>query len=341
MSNLPSATEKPSLLDWLETFLPFRLPRIPFVRTAANLDKAAAMIVLAGGENVAARIQSSTSSISARTDAERALIEFGKTQITADARKDIAARALEYAVGDALRKQENRENILRLATEELAKNPPSEEAETEIEDDWLNAFRQYAETKSKSDLQQLWAKILAAEIRKPGSSSLRTLDFLSTISSDDANRIVQGFSFVIKEGFIPYFAYEQDFLDYGRLLFLQEMGIVAGLYGLGGSAWRGEAHAQQGWNPPNVVQISYYDKMAAIQSPDAQYKIEVPAAILTSIGRELFQITETKSPNYDYFRAFILGLEKAGIKRITIADILARKSGGKLGLGNHSTIFES
>ena len=47
----------PSLLEYLETFLPFKLPRLSLPQTAKNLDKALGGVVLASGEARVKRIE--------------------------------------------------------------------------------------------------------------------------------------------------------------------------------------------------------------------------------------------------------------------------------------------
>ena len=230
--NLPTNSEKPSLFDWLEEFLPFRLPRIPLARTAANLDKAAAMIVLSGGQNMVARIHSSTTRVNAQASAERSFIELGQSKIV-DGSSELANRALGYVLGDALRKQENREEILRLATEDLASGEILADANQEIDTDWLNSFSRWAEDKSTEDVKQLWAKILSAEIRKPGTTSLRTLSFLSTTSATEANEIATAFRYVVDGDFIPSWIAERCSLSFSSLLGLQDLGILTGVGAVG------------------------------------------------------------------------------------------------------------
>ena len=58
--NLPTQAEQPSLGEFLNFILPFRVPRLPFVRTAANLDKAVARLILAKAEQHAARMKAVT-----------------------------------------------------------------------------------------------------------------------------------------------------------------------------------------------------------------------------------------------------------------------------------------
>jgi len=316
-TNLPSSSERPSLLDWLEEYfhLPFRLPRLLLPRTAANVDKAAAMIVLAGGENVAARIQASTTRIVARSAAEKTFIERGQREFEAGA-DELRNRAIEYALGDAILKQQNREEILRLAGDHIALNPPKEDASETIGDDWLNAFIRYAETKSKADVQQLWGRILSAEIRKPGSSSLRTLDFLSTISSDEANRIATLFALVIDNTFVPAFAHDSGATSFSEMLFMQEIGVLGGTLGLAGTARNKSVLPHIGTKYSAF--FSYFEMGAFLLTEKADYIISVPAVVLTSVGCDLFAITETKRPNYSYFFEFLKTLGNAPLLEIIV-----------------------
>ena len=48
----------------------------------------------------------------------------------------------------------------------------------DISKDWLNEFRGIACKKSSEDAQNLFSKVLAGEIRKPGSFSLRATNYL-------------------------------------------------------------------------------------------------------------------------------------------------------------------
>ena len=327
-SNLPSVPEKPGLLDWLESHLPFKIPRIPLVQTAANLDKATAMIILAGGTNITERINSSTTRIKAKSDAERALIEFGQLQISNPASMELADRALQYAVGDAIRAQQNREQILRLTADDLSANKPEQDAADDIDVDWLGAFNKYAETKSNAEIQQLWAKILSSEIRKPGSTSLRTLDFLSTVSMRDAKRIVSIFTFALNSTFIPHWVHEEDKYSFAEFFSLQEIGIISGVYGMGGASTNIKAIAQPNRSGAFAVIVEYFEKVAIIETSDQNYCLKIPASFLTEIGRNLFAMTDTKIPDYGYLDEYMTQLGKDPITKISIATIASRIENG-------------
>ena len=55
-----------------------------------------------------------------------------------------------------------------------------------VSDDWTARFIRITEDVSDADMQVLWARILAGEVKKPRSFSLRTLDVLKNMSKKEA-----------------------------------------------------------------------------------------------------------------------------------------------------------
>ena len=55
------------------------------------------------------------------------------------------------------------------------------------EDDWLNTFESEACQKSSEEMQERFARILAGEIKRPGTFSIRTIKLLGEIDSDIAS----------------------------------------------------------------------------------------------------------------------------------------------------------
>jgi hypothetical protein len=86
-----------------------------------------------------------------------------------------------------LRAQANKEGVAKKAIEYLSRESEqvSDKPETP-EEDWLNIFERYAEDASSEKLRDLWARVLAKEIRKPKSFSLRTMRFISELDSETA-----------------------------------------------------------------------------------------------------------------------------------------------------------
>jgi uncharacterized repeat protein (TIGR03899 family) len=61
-----------------------------------------------------------------------------------------------------------------------------EVSEEEVSEDWTNRFFNYAQDISDDEMQELWARILAGEVVRPGSFSLRTLELIRNLSKKEA-----------------------------------------------------------------------------------------------------------------------------------------------------------
>lgn len=60
-------------------------------------------------------------------------------------------------------------------------------SEKAVDEDWITRFFKITEDITNEEMQNLWSKILADEIERPNSYSLRTLETLRNLSSKEAN----------------------------------------------------------------------------------------------------------------------------------------------------------
>jgi len=116
--------------------------------------------------------------------------------------------------------QQNIENVLTFAAEELiAEQTVSSER---VNEDWITKFFNIAEDISNQEMQQLWGKILAGEIKQPNSFSMRTLEIVKNITKIEADVFTNVANYaIIEENKNHNFLFVQSFandLDY-RLLF--------------------------------------------------------------------------------------------------------------------------
>jgi hypothetical protein len=91
------------------------------------------------------------------------------------------AGRLEY---QERKRQDNIENVTAAAAAELSKETVIPDKHPD--DDWIARFFSSAQDVSSQEMQELWGKILAGEIKNPGSYSLRTLDFVRNITKAEA-----------------------------------------------------------------------------------------------------------------------------------------------------------
>lgn len=85
------------------------------------------------------------------------------------------------------REQRKASNVVSIVQKAADQFVPGEQVPEECpSEDWLNRFFDYAESISEEDMQDIWAKLLAGEIKQPKSFSKRTLDVIRNLSSEEA-----------------------------------------------------------------------------------------------------------------------------------------------------------
>jgi len=232
--------------------------------------------------------------------------------------KELAKRATLFLGGRILREQKNREAITDGALEELRANPPTEDSKCEIEEDWLDMFARHAERKSDKDMQAYFSRVLAGEIRKPGSFSPTTVEVLARLTPTIAKLYQQfcnislelsnGDTFVLAEPFgpagvegIPALG-----LPFPKLLELQDAGLLS-------------AQIDARWRIPVLTlaaspfvlggaQMTFTCELPREQIvrrlADKKASVSLHALLFTRAGQELRKIVHM-TPNHQYVEKFI------------------------------------
>lgn len=89
---------------------------------------------------------------------------------------DLEQRTTERVSFQEAKKQLNLESVTAHATEELRNEPPV--TDEPLDEDWKTRFFNIAGDISNEEMQALWGRILAGEIKQPRSYALRTLELL-------------------------------------------------------------------------------------------------------------------------------------------------------------------
>ena len=114
----------------------------------------------------------------------------------------LVARMTRRLLDDELQHQTNREAVAREAVQLLAEQQPPSGHAAEPSEDWLNVFSSYAEKASSAVLRAHWARILAGEIRAPGTFSLAALQLLSIMDSRLASLIETASGWIVDDWII-------------------------------------------------------------------------------------------------------------------------------------------
>ena len=113
-------------------------------------------------------------------------IVYDKGEIAMDTTdfESLVKRTQNRLAYQELRKQANIEAVVSNAYGLLEGEPPV--SSEPIDQDWLNRFFNSVEDVSNEQMQWLWGKLLAGEIKQPQTFSMRTLNLLKNISLSEA-----------------------------------------------------------------------------------------------------------------------------------------------------------
>ena len=165
------------------------------------------------------------------------------------------------------------------------RNDPQEPPERTVDEDWLYRWRDSASDVSAEELQALWGRVLAGEVKSPGTFSLRTLEFLRTLSKEEARRIEKLAPFVVDGDFV--FKGDRGLLEkagitLGFLLGLQDLGIVQ------------TQALQKPWTSSSAeefkVGLIAYTRALVVTHPDPTKELSLRGYRLTSLGGQVLKI---------------------------------------------------
>lgn len=110
--------------------------------------------------------------------------ENGSIVIDTSDANELVERAQNRFLFQEMKKQQNIESVIdnaysELKNVELVNNTP-------VDSDWISAFFDSVANISTEQMQKLWGKLLAGEVKCPGSFSLRTLSALKNLTQNEA-----------------------------------------------------------------------------------------------------------------------------------------------------------
>lgn len=196
---------------------------------------------------------------------------------------------------DTLRREINVARAIQQAEEDLldATNPVPEKVPGA---DWLYRWRDYAGEVSSEELQSIWGRLLAGEVKNPGSYSLRTLEFLRNASMEEAQLVGKIAPFVT-----AYMVYKDDDLlekygvSFGDFMRLEEIGLLSGTSGTLAMHF-GSIHKDK-----FLCYMDGRDWGLEFHGKIPEKRMVVPAYLLSKLGTEVFGIAEART-NVDFLR---------------------------------------
>jgi hypothetical protein len=215
---------------------------------------------------------------------------------------EIIQRAAHSLLTKELRHQTNKESIAKKTIEILQEEPPSQ-AQTKIDDDWLNVFERFAEDANSERLQDLWAKVLSGEIRRPKTFSLQTLRFVAELDERTAKLFEKHSSAVISGDFI--FEAPKQGVEFSELLELEEAGLLSGTGGFLSKTF------ELGPGPIAFPTKNYMVVIIATKP----ITLTCGAVLLTRVGKEIYNLAQP-SDDIEKIKPFAKKFEQEGVETI-------------------------
>ncbi len=229
----------------------------------------------------------------------------------------VMERAEQAHRADILRKEVNVAKAI-LHAEEALEDEEQEPSDKPIDDDWLYRWRDYAGNTSNEDLQQLWGRVLAGEVKSPGLCSLRTLEFIKNVSRYEAELIESISQFVINGDLIldtTTTNQTSSSQDFRKLLEIQELGLISGV----GMALASKP-AMMPEGSGSVYYFGYHGKYLIITSQRQPHQLSLSGVFkVTNIGRQVFALVKAK-PNLEYIKLFANKIKSQGCT-VELCDI--------------------
>lgn len=218
------------------------------------------------------------------------------------------------------KKQQNVDKVIKVAYDELSIiNDVSNE---KVSEDWVSRFFKMTEDVSSEQMQVLWGKILAGEIEKPNSYSLRTLEVLRNLSKKEAELFNKVSRFAIKTDICTMIALNKaEFIRtigvrFGDILLLDELGLLDSKV-IAYELLRNETLARK--------EFIYGNKILVVERQPSP-KVSIEMHKFTRCGEELIKLMPYVYTD-DYVRTFARKL-KTNKSSVTCYDILSNDING-------------
>lgn len=223
--------------------------------------------------------------------------------------EEIAKRASSRLAYQEINKQQNIESVVDNAYQELqgADKIPNQT----VDPDWMFRFFNAVENISNENLQKIWGKILAGEIRTPSKYSYRTLEKIRDLTKDEAELFQKMAALALHHSHQPFILDDNALLNkyglnFSNLLKLEECGLMSA-QALSLNFSISTSRNAGIWTPHKIGIISGLT--------DEITKVQISIHVFTEAGSQLLDVVQVEQNN-DYIIDCLVAIreEQKGIK---------------------------
>lgn len=184
-----------------------------------------------------------------------------------------------------------------------------------VDEGWKNRFFNIIEEVTDDDMREIWGRVLAGEIKKPKSYSLRTLDTLRNLTKEEAEIIVKAAPYILKGNAL----YKKSILSTAETLILRECGLILD-EGLGLTYhWDVKGH--------DTYYTTLTEQLVIGLQNDSDNMIEIRPNVykLSTAGREIIKlITVSDTDKQKFFKMLADQFKAKGISHVFIYTLISK-----------------
>ena len=214
---------------------------------------------------------------------------------------DILKRGLCRRVSTIISEQQNWEDVVHrtdvILQDEDNNSYPQDVNHVETDQGWIDDCMEGASKTYNDDLKQYFAKLLAGEIKNPGRYSKRAIQFLRSISQNDAVKIRNMCQYVMysySHDDAIILRYKKSEYSYNETSFLMELRLIDSSSFVV-KQYRSQEDNNQGFFIHGNVGFFMNIK---------KKEYDLPIYSFTELGKEILSIIDNVDVNLDYLKNF-------------------------------------
>ena len=248
----------------------------------------------ARGEKKMADAKAYAAEVEARTKYKVALIEAQGQETLAN-----------YVMAKESRKLSNTMAVIEKAQSHFTEG--EQVSDEPIDEGWENRFFNIVEEISDDELREIWGRVLAGEIKKPKSYSLRTLECLRNLNKEEASLIVKVAPYYVNNDFI----YKNCPISLVENYVLQECGILLDDGNSIQFGFRVDAHTN------HALVLDCENALVMQNDSDNIIKCDLRIFKLSTAGKEIMNLITIDKDIRDFFiKSLVNDLYAQGFSKI-------------------------
>ncbi len=236
-----------------------------------------------------------------------------KTKATDKARENdndyLALEVNAQIIQEKVIKDQNVFRAIGYAYESI-KNEDDQVSSEQPSDDWLRRWKEGASEFSDEQMQEIWGRVLAGELKSNGSYDYRTIDFVKNMSKHEANLVYKLSRYQAGDLFFPDKSRFKEFgMSNWELTQLESLGLIAGFEGLGKNL---KIDLSLNFQP---IEFRWRPSIGLLIEQTNNKTISIEAFALTRLGKQIFTLQkEPFEPDLKYLTALKGKISSLGVK---------------------------